>query len=387
MIGYGKQSLNEKEISAVINVLKNDFLTQGPKILEFEKLLKSKFGSKYCSVVSSGTAALHLAGMALGWKEKNIVITTPLTFLASSNSILYCNAEPFFVDIDANTCCIDIDKLEYSIKKLKKNNKIIKSIIGVDFAGLPCDWESINYLSKKYNLTLINDNCHAIGASLNNNFAYASKYADIVTHSYHPVKNITTAEGGSVFSNNLKIDKKIKLLRNHGLLRDISKQKINGRWFSEMLELGYNYRLTDLQAAIGIVQIKKLDSFIKKRKKIANYYNKIFKQYEEFKIPLNNDSFGHAYHLYVLKFNFKKNKKNKKNFFNFMFSKGINLQVHYKPVHLNPFYIKKFGFKKNDYPISENHYFESFSLPIYPDLKVSEMENVAKNIIKYLIKS
>jgi len=385
MINYGKQSLDEKEIKAVSKVLKGNLITQGSKIIEFENSLKKYFGSKYCTAVSSGTAALHLAGLSLGWNKKSYVITTPLTFLASANAIIYSNATPVFVDIETDTNCIDIYKLEATIKKLKKENKDIKSIISVDFAGLPCNWIAIKKIANKYNLTTINDNCHAIGASINNNVAYASKYADIVTHSYHPVKNITTGEGGAILSNNAKYDSKFKLLRNHGIFKDIKRQKIYGRWFYEMIDVGYNYRLTDIQAAIGIVQIRKLNRFIKQRNKIAKFYNNFFKNFIEFTTPIGSPNLGHAYHLYVLRFNFKKYKKNKIHFFNYLYSKGINLQVHYIPVHLQPLYISKYGYKKKDFPNAENYYEEAFSLPIYPDLTNKQMVYVAKTIVKYLI--
>ena len=384
MIGYGKQSLDGREILEVSKVLKSNFLTQGPKILEFENLLSKTFGSKYSTVVSNGTAALHLVGLSLGWNSKSYVITTPLTFLASANCILYSHATPFFVDIDKHTNCIDVNKIENSIKKLIKMNKSIKAIIGVDFAGLPCDWASIKQIASKYNITTINDNCHAIGASINNKISYAIKYADIVTHSYHSVKNITTAEGGAVLSKNINIDNKIKLLRNHGILRDEKKQKIYGRWYYEMIDIGYNYRLTDIQAAIGIVQIKKLNNFIDKRNKIAKFYDNFFSKYSEFSIPKKYSKLGHAYHLYVLKFDFKKHKKNKVEFFNFLYSKGINLQVHYIPLHYQPVYKKKYGYRKNDFPNAETYYDQTFSLPIYPELKKEQMIYVAKTILSYL---
>ena len=274
MINYGKHYLDSKDINEVIKVLKTDFITQGSKINEFENLLKKKFGAKFCTAVSSGTSALHLAGLALKWKEGDIVLTSPISFLASANCILYSNATPDFVDIDKSTYTLDPEKVEIKIHYYRKKGKKIKSIIGIDYAGHPCDWESLRYLANKYNISLINDNCHALGSSYKGNITYAVKYADIVTHSYHPVKAITTGEGGSVLSNDNKIDSFIKMCRNHGIERNEKLKSKQGLWYYKMNNLGYNYRITDFQCALGISQLSKIDKFIKKRNLIALNYNK-----------------------------------------------------------------------------------------------------------------
>ena len=253
---YGKQNIDKKDIKAVIDVLKSDWLTQGPKVKEFEKALCDKFGSKYASAVCNGTAALHLAGLALGWKQGDIVITSPITFLASANCILYSGATPDFVDIDSISYNIDVNKLEEKIKCYTQNGKNVKAVIGVDYAGHPCDWENLKSLSKKYKFQLVNDNCHALGATYKNNEKYVVKYADAVCQSFHPVKNFTTGEGGAVLTNNKEIDKRIKILRTHGVVKNNSEFRIQNSelkkipWYYEMQFLGFNYRITDFQCAL-----------------------------------------------------------------------------------------------------------------------------------------
>ena len=383
MINYGKQNLDSKDINEVIKVLKTDFITQGSKIKEFEDILKKKFGSKFCTVVSSGTSALHLAGLALNWKKGDIVLTSPISFLASANCIVYSNATPDFADIDEKTYTLDPEKVEIKIHHYRKKGKKIKSIIGVDYAGHPCDWESLRYLSNKYNISLINDNCHALGSSYKGNINYAVKYADIVTQSYHPVKAITTGEGGSVFSNDNKIDNFIKMYRNHGLERNEKLKSKQGLWLYKMNHLGYNYRITDFQCALGISQLSKLDKFIKKRNLIAFNYNKVLKNYEKFIIPSVSKNVKHSYHIYPLRINFKKTSINKKKLFVQMKKSGINLMVHYIPIHLQPFYKKRYNFKLGDYAISEKFYREQCSLPIYPSLNTEQQNFIIGKLIKY----
>ena len=264
MISYGKQSIDNDDIKNVIKVLKSDYLTQGPTVKKFENSLGRYFKARYVCAVSSGTAALHLVGKALKWTDEDIIITTPVSFLATANCIEYSNAKTEFVDIDLSSGNIDPNLIEDKLKKYNKFKKKVKAIIAVDYAGHPCDWKSISYLANKFDIKTINDNCHAMGASYFGSRNYALKYADIVTQSYHPVKNITTAEGGSIITNSKKIGDKVKLLRNHGMLK---KQFISSKapkWYYEMREIGFNYRMTDLQAALGETQIKKLNKFVKK---------------------------------------------------------------------------------------------------------------------------
>jgi len=383
MISYGRQYLDKTDISSVAKTLKSNLITQGPQVKKFEKILKKKFGSKYCAVVSSGTAALHLAAISLGWKSGDIILTTPISFLATSNCILYTNATPYFIDISETNYNIDVIKLERKIDLLKKKKKRIKAIIATDFAGQPCNWKKLKLISKKHNLTLINDNCHAIGASYLNNKNYAIKYADLVTHSYHPVKHFTTGEGGAVFTNNYEIHKKIILLRSHGVSREANKLNRNGSWYYEMNELGYNYRITDFQCSLGISQVKKLDKFITKRRKIAKIYDRAFANDKRFIIPKIDETNKHSYHIYPLLINFRKLKIKKVEFFKKMLKKKISLQVHYIPIHLQPFYKKKLKYKKGDFPVSEKFYEKEVSLPIYYSLKEKNVYKVINLIKKF----
>ena len=377
MINYGRQYIDSDDVKAVLRVLKSDWLTQGPQIQKFENSLKAYFNSNYCTVLSSGTAALHLAVLTLGWNKEDIIITTPISFLATSNCILYCGATPSFVDIESKYFTIDVEKLEQKIKLFKKREKKIIGIIATDYAGHPCDWKSLRKIADRYGLKLINDNCHALGAQIDNDKGYAIKYADLVTHSYHPVKNITTGEGGSILTNNKYLDKKIKSLRSHGV-----DQNTKNLWFYEMKDLGFNYRISDIQCALGITQLKKINKFLKRRNEVAKMYNKVFSNDMRFKIPGMKKNYTHAYHLYPLQINFDILKISKKILFKKMREKKINLQVHYIPTHIQPYYKKNFNFKIGDLPIAEKFYNREVSLPIYFSLKDKEI----KTVIKYLKK-
>ena len=380
MINYGKQYLDKKDISAVVSVLKSDWLTQGPKVKEFETSLKNFFGAKYCSVVSNGTAALHLAVKAMGWKKGDYVFTTPNSFLATSNSILYVGAKPIFIDIDPLTFNINVKKLEEKIKINKKKGRRLVGIIATDYAGQPCDWKLLKIIGRKYGLKLINDNCHAIGASFYKNKKYACKYADVVTQSYHPVKNLTTGEGGSILTNHKAIDKKVKLLRSHGVIKKRNKSP----WSYEMQDLGFNYRLSDMSCALGLSQLKKVNKFIRKKQKIAQIYDKAFQNIKNIKIPLIKKNIQHSYHLYPLRIEFDKFKISKESFFRILRKKNINLQVHYIPIFLQPFYKKNFKFNVKDLKNSIKFYKEEISLPIYYSLKRKEINYVINQIKKIL---
>ena len=384
MINYGRHYLDSDDIGSVVKTLKSDFITQGPYIKKFENALKKKIRSKYCSVLSNGTAALHLVGLSLGWKPGDIVLTTPISFLSTSNCILYSGATPHFVDIDNLSYTIDVNKLEKKIKYFKSLNKKISAIIATDFAGHPCDWKVLKSISLKYNIYLVNDNCHAIGSSYHGDTGYAAKYADLVTHSYHAVKHITTGEGGAIFTKHASIDRKIKLLRSHGVTREARQMFSNdGPWYYEMQELGYNYRITDFQCSLGLTQLKKLNKFLKKRREIAKIYNNEFIEDDRFVIPKTSKNINHSYHLYPLLIKFKKLKIKKKELFKKMAKKKINLQVHYIPIHLQPFYKKKYNYKLGDFPIAEKFYYQEISLPIYYSLKKLEVSKIAKYLKEY----
>lgn len=384
-INYNKHYIDNKDLNSVISSLKSNYLTQGPKIKEFENALKKKFKANYCSLVSNGTAALHLTGIALGWRKNDIIISSPITFLAGPNSAVYSNATPDFVDIDEKTYNISIVDLEKKINKLKSSQKNIKAVIATDYAGQPCDWKNLRKLADKYKFYLINDNCHSIGAKYFDNIGYASKYADVVIHSYHAIKNITTGEGGAVFSNNKKFINKINSLKTHGLEKIKLKTTHNSVWPYSMTDLGFNYRITDFQCALGISQLKKLSMFLKRRNEIAKIYNKNLENIENLTLPHVKPNIFHAYHLFPIKINFKKIAISKEKLLKTFKKYNINLQIHYFPVHLQPFYRKKFKFKKNSFPKAEDFYMSTVSLPIFYTLKDLQIYKIIK-LLKKLVK-
>jgi perosamine synthetase len=385
VISYGKQSIDQSDIDAVVQVLKGEWLTQGPAVENFENDLKNYFGAKHCCAVSNGTAALHLTGLALSWHPGDVIITTPITFLATANCIVYSGGIPDFVDIDPVSYTIDPNQVEDKIKSYKSKGGAVKAVIGVDFAGHPCDWEALRQIADRYDLQIVNDNCHALGASYLGDKHYAVKYADVVTQSYHPVKNITTGEGGSVLTNDSTIDERVRRLRTHGMTKNQNQlQKNDGPWYYEMTELGYNYRVTDIQCALGLSQLKKLDRFIHKRRTIARKYDKSFSLIEFLKIPQTNDSFEHAYHLYPLQINFEKLTVSKVELFKIMRASGVNLQVHYIPIHLQQFYKKNYGFKTGDFHFAEQFYANVVSIPLYPSLTDDEVGKVVEEIKNFV---
>lgn len=378
IINYGSQYLNREDHESVLKVLKSDYLTQGPFVEKFETELSKYFDTKYVLAVNSGTAALHLSLKSLNLKPNTCVLTTPITFSATCSSILMNNLRPVLSDINFDNYTLDINLVEDKIKK----NKKIKVIIGVDYAGYPCDWKSLKYLKNKYNLFLINDNCHAIGSKYYNNRGYASKYADIVCHSYHPVKNFTTGEGGAILTNNKIIYEKVKKFRSHGIWKNKS-SNIVGPWHYNIDEYGYNYRISDIQCALGISQLKKLTSFVNQRKKIASVYDHSFSDILNIKAPnVRHKYISHSYHLYPLLINFKKFKITKKIFFEKLLKKGIQLQVHYIPLYKHKF-LSKF-FKNKIFENSEKFYNQEVSLPIYYKLTRSDQNFVIKSLKEVL---
>ena len=381
MLNYGKHFIDREDIKNVIRVLNSKNLTQGKEVHNFEKQLSIKFGAKEVAVLSSGTAALHLSGLALGWKKNDLIITTPITFASTANSIIFSGSKVDFVDINKDDYNLNLNYLEDKIKKYKKIDKSIKSVISIDYAGNPCDWKSLYFLSKKYNFSLINDNCHAIGSKYENSLKYAVKYADLVTHSYHAVKNITTGEGGAVLSNNKKLIEKIKLLRSHGLNYNKNTNS-NNLSFYDMQHLGFNYRITDFQCALGSSQLKKLDRFVGHRRKIAKEYDRAFGNDLRFIIPKIKKENYHSFHIYPLLINFDKINVSKNKLYKIMLKNKIRLQNHYLSIYRKIYYKKKFDFFLKNFPISEFFFKRQISLPIFYQIKMKEVSKVIKTIKK-----
>jgi UDP-4-amino-4,6-dideoxy-N-acetyl-beta-L-altrosamine transaminase len=378
-IPYGRQNITDSDIEAVVEVLKSELLTQGPKIAEFEEAFAEYIGVKYAVAVSNGTAALHLCALTLGVKEGDKVITTPLTFAATANCVRYAGGEVIFADIDPKTYLLDINAVERLLEASPKG--IFKGIIPVDFAGRAVDLQAFRKLADKYDCWIIEDACHAPGGYFRDTDGTkhncgSGEFADLAIFSFHPVKHIAAGEGGMITTNDEKLYHKLRNLRTHGIQqRPELKQFNHGLWYYEMQELGFNYRLTDFQAALGISQLKRADEGLKRRKEIAEIYQEAF----------NNKTFikkqtgfveGHAYHLYVVEL------EKRKELYEYLRKFDIFSQIHYIPVHLMPYY-RQFGWKEGDLPLVEEYYKSCISLPMYPTLTSEELSFVIKKIIDF----
>lgn len=379
-LSYGKQSINEDDISSVIEVLKSDFLTQGPKVAEFEKQICNYTGSKYAVAVANGTAALHIAVAALDIKENCEGITSPISFVASANCMAYNNIKPIFADIDRKTYNISTEEIK------KRINHKTKLIIPVHFAGQSAAIEEINKISRENNLKIIEDAAHAIGSNYYDGSKVGNcKYSDLTCFSFHPVKTITTCEGGAITTNNIDIYNKLLLLRNHGITKDTKKfTKDVGPWYHEMKVLGYNYRLTDIQAALGISQIKKIEHFKKRRREIVKSYNEAFKNIECIEIPYEAQNLDSCFHLYIIKIDFKKTGMTRTDVINKLKMKNIGTQVHYIPIYLQPYYQERYNYKSGECPNAEEYYEKALSIPLYPKMTDDDMNYVIENIKEIL---
>lgn len=378
MIPYGRQDISDDDIDAVLETLKSDYLTQGPKVPEFEKIICSKVGASYAVAVNSATSALHIALLSLEVTKGDIVWTTPNTFVATANVALYCGASIDFVDIDPNDLNLSVEKLEKKLEIAKIEQSLPKVVIPVHFSGRPCDMVKIKELSKIYNFKIIEDASHAIGGTYEDNYIGACKYSDITVFSFHPVKIITTAEGGLAVTNDPDLKTKMDLYRSHGITRDKNKLSTNNAkpWFYEQQVLGFNYRMTELQAALGISQSKRLDEYINKRRLIVERYNKIL---SGLPLLLPKESNNSSWHLYVIQCS---DNQVKQNLFNFLRDNDILVNVHYIPVHTQPYY-KSIGFRKGDYICSEEYYDKAISLPLYPTLKIEEQDYIVNKIREF----
>lgn len=365
-IPYGSQWIGPEDIKAVSDVLKTALITQGPQIEEFEKALARYCGAKYAVAVSSGTAALHLAYLSAGIGRRDEVITTPLTFAATANTIYFCGAKPVLADIDPKTLNIEPKEIE---NKLTKRTRVIAP---VDFAGLPCDYDEIKCLAKKHNLLVIEDACHALGAEYKGK--RVGSLSDMTVLSFHPVKAITTGEGGMVLTNNRMFYEKMRIFRHHGIVKKPEK----GGWYYDIAKPGYNYRITSFQCALGLSQLKKLDKFVARRREIVEMYNKAFSDIDEIIIPPEPDYAKSAWHIYPVQFKLEKLKAGRKGLFDEFREQGIGVQVHYTPVHLLSFYRKEFGYKAGDYPSAENYSKRALTLPLFPKMTNGQAQRVIR---------
>ena len=381
MIYYGKQFIDEQDINAVIEVLKSDFLTQGPVIEKFEKAVAEYCGVKYAVAVTNATSALHIACLAAGLDKDDILWTSPITFTASANCGRYCGADVDFVDIDDSTYNMSISALKEKLEKSKIKPKVV---VPVHLAGQSCEMQEIYDLSKQYGFTVIEDASHAIGADYKDTKVGCCKYSDMTVFSFHPVKIITTGEGGMVLTNSEELYKNLTLYRSHCITRDenLMTKEADGSWYYQQIGLGLNYRMTELQAALGLSQLAKVDKFVARRRQLAERYNELLKDLP-LKLPYQNTDTDSSWHLYIVRADFNKVKKTKKQIFAEMKAKGVCLNLHYIPVHTQPYY-QNLGFKYGDFPVSEKYYKEAFTLPLYYSLTDEQQEYIVNSLKEVL---
>lgn len=376
MIPYGKQDINQADIDSVISVLQSDFLTQGPQVPLFEKKISDYCSVDYALATNSATSALHIACLALGLGKDDWLWTSPNTFVASSNCGRYCGAKVDFIDIDPLTYNLSAKELEKKLIHADKIGKLPKILIPVHFAGQSCDMKKIYELSKKYGFAIIEDASHAIGGKYLGDSIGGCKYCDITVFSFHPVKIITTAEGGMAVTNSKELSKKMQLFRSHGVTRDttLMPNKTDGDWCYQQVELGFNYRMTELQAALGISQMNRLDEFIAERHMLQKRYDQLLKDLPVI-TPFQSGSSYSALHLYPIQVDLKKTRKSRLKVFDTLRVKGVGVNVHYIPVHTQPYY-QDLGFKSGDFPVSESYYSNAISLPMFSSLTLDEQDMV-----------
>ncbi|NPV91591.1 MAG: UDP-4-amino-4,6-dideoxy-N-acetyl-beta-L-altrosamine transaminase [Firmicutes bacterium] len=381
VIPYGRQYIDQEDIDAVVEVLRGDWLTQGPKVEEFERAVAEYCGARYAIAFNSGTSALHGAMYAAGVGPGDEVLTAPITFAASANAAVYLGARPRFVDIDISTYCIHIDKIEASISERTR------AIVPVDYAGYPLDIETVNDIARRHGLVVIEDAAHALGARRATAGRPAAgqplgSQADMTILSFHPVKHITTGEGGMVLTDQVEFYKKMMVFRTHGITKDPgSMQEDHGPWYYEMQDLGYNYRLTDIQSTLGRSQLKKLEGFVAQRNRLAERYNEALAGTSWIQTPPPAPAGSrHAYHLYPI---LVSPEMDRRKVFDYLRGKGIGVQVHYIPVHLHPYYRRCFGCRPGDFPVSEGFYAREISLPMFPGLSLADQDRVVETLINF----
>lgn len=368
MIPYGRQDISEADVEAVVNVLRSDFLTQGPVVPAFEKAVAGCCGVEHAVAVNSATSALHIACRALGVGPGDVVWTTPITFVASANCARYCGAEIDFVDIDPRTYNLSAVRLAEKLERAERAGRLPKVVIPVHLCGQPCEMADIHALSQRYGFKIIEDASHAIGGKYRNESIGNCRYSDITVFSFHPVKIITTAEGGMALTNNELFAKRMKLMRSHGITRNAADMTLepDGPWYYEQVDLGYNYRLTDLQAALGLSQMRRLNEFVAKRHALAKYYEGLLADLPVLRPWQHADSYS-GLHLYVIRLKLREISKTRREIFEALVAAGIGVNLHYIPVYRQPYYIA-LGFKPGLCPEAERYYAEAISLPMYSTL-------------------
>ncbi len=374
LLPYGHQWIDDEDIASVIEVLKSDWVTQGSKVDEFERRVAEYCGAKYAVAVSSGTAALHAACAMAGISSGDEAITTPITFVATANAITYCGGRPVFADIREDTLNIDPEEIR------NKLSPKTKAILPVDFAGHPADLDEIGTIARERDLVVIEDACHALGAEYKEQ--RVGSLADMTVFSFHPVKHITTGEGGMVLTDNKEFYEKLKIFRHHGIVQPELESK--GSWYYEMYQPGYNFRITDFQCALGISQMRKLDRFIQRRREIAARYREAFSEIEEIITPLEEEKVKAVYHIYIIQLKTEKLKVGRREVFETLRVENIGVNVHYIPVHLQPFYQNRFGYRKGDYPKAERYYDRAITLPIFPSMSDGDVEDVIEAVTKVI---
>lgn len=386
MIPYGRQDISQDDIDAVVEVLRSDFLTQGPKVPKFEQQVASYTGASYAVAVNSATSALHIACMALDVGPGDVVWTSPNTFVASANCARYCGAEVDFVDINPNTWNLCPQKLADKLAEAEKQNRLPKAVIPVHLCGQSCDMAAIHALSQQYGFRIIEDASHAIGGRYRDEPVGNCRYSDITVFSFHPVKIITTAEGGMALTNNAELAERMARLRSHGITRD-SAQMVNkpaGPWYYEQLELGYNYRMTDLQAALGISQMQRLDEFVTKRKELAKRYDKLLADLPVHTPTVSADTYS-SWHLYPIRLKLDRIKRSHREVFESLREAAIGVNLHYMPVHLQPYY-RALGFEPGMFPEAEAYGRDAISLPMFPMLTKEQQDQVVHLLRKELFR-
>ena len=378
-IPYARQSISDQDIAAVIEVLRSDFLTQGPAIPNFETALATYCGAKHAVAVNSATSALHIACLALGVGPGDIVWTNPISFVASANCALYCGAKVDFVDIDPDTFNISVTALTDKLERAKKSGSLPRVVIPVHLAGQSSDMAAIHALAQDYGFKIIEDASHAVGGTYNGSPVGSCLYSDITVLSFHPVKIITSGEGGMALTNSDSLSVAMQHLRSHGITRDkdLFQHVSDGPWYYEQIDLGLNYRLTDIAAALGLSQFQRLDSFVARRNEIARDYDSIFSG-SIFTTPTIQDDVISAFHLYVIRMAFTGDQKQR--FFELAHKNGVGLNVHYIPIYHQPYY-SQMGFDSADFPVAEKYYSEAVSIPMYADLTFEQQQHVASVLI------